>query len=121
MDKRGYRDLHVWRESISFIPEVYAVLQTFPAHESEALAGQTRQAAVAVAAHIAEGHACSHRLEFLRHLRIAKGSLARLHTLFVIAEQVGYLTPGQLDSLEQGVEGISRPLNGFIAKLREKG
>ena len=118
MDKRGYKELHVWRESVSFIPDVYAILQTFPAHERYALADQIRRAAVSIAANIAEGQARYYRPEFLRHLRIAKGSLAELHTFFIVAEQVGYITPTQLELLEQGVYGISRPLNGLIAKIK---
>jgi four helix bundle protein len=121
MDKRDYKDLHVWRESISFITEVYQVVRGLPREENYAMSDQIKRAAVSVAANIAEGQARYYRLEFLKHLRIAKGSLAELHTLLIIAEQVGYISPITLEHLENSLFGVSRPLNGLIAKLSPGG
>lgn len=119
MDKKGYKELFVWRESIAFVPDVYAVVQGFPAHERFALCDQIRRAAVSVPANIAEGQAKHYRSEFVRHLRIARGSLAELHTLMVIAEQVGYITPALLEELEHKISAIAKPLHRLISVLKE--
>jgi four helix bundle protein len=118
MAKTHFRDLHVWRESVAFVAEVYWHLGAFPPFERHALAEQIRRAAVSIPANIAEGQARRHPTDFLRHLWIARGSLAELHTLLVIAEQLGYLKPVQLEALEKELESISHPLNGLIASLR---
>ena len=120
MSKRGYKDLFVWREAVAFIPDVYAVASTFPAQERFALSDQIRRAAVAIPANIAEGQARYYPREFLHHLRIARGSLAEVHTLFVVAEQVGYIGPEILIELEETIAAIGRPLNRLILILQRR-
>jgi four helix bundle protein len=120
MSKRGYRDLFVWRESIAFVPDVYAIVETFPVHERFALADQIRRAAVSVPANIAEGQARFYPREFLKHLRIARGSLAELHTLFVVAEQIGYIRPSLLQELEQKMTAIGRPINRLMSMVQNR-
>lgn len=118
MAKAHYQDLHVWRESVAFVAEVYGYLGSFPSFERFALVDQIRRAAVSVPANIAEGQARHYPRDFLRHLWNARGSLAELHTLLVIGEQLGYLGPSQLETLSRSLESVSRPLNGLIASLR---
>ena len=107
----------VWRESVLFVPEVYEVLKRFPKEEKFELCSQIRRAAVSVPANIAEGQGRTYRKAFLQHLRIAKGSLAELHTLFVVSEQLGYLSPHDLEHMEAAIERIAKPLHGLIAKV----
>src|SRR5215216_3154793 len=120
MPKTSFRDLHVWRESILFVPDIYACIEAFPAHERFALTDQIRRAIISVPANIAEGQARFYRKEFLHHLCIARGSLAEVETLLIIAEQVGYLSPEKLEEFERTIQSISRPLQGLISKLRDQ-
>jgi four helix bundle protein len=120
MGKRGYKDLFIWRESVMFVPDVYAAIARFPNHERYALSDQIRRAAVSVPANIAEGQAKFYPREFLRHLRIARGSLAELHTLLVVAEQVGYITPEALAELEGKISAILIPIHRLMSTLRHR-
>ena len=115
----NYKDLMVWRESILLVPEIYARLKRFPPEEKFELCSQIRRAAVSVPANIAEGQGRSYRKSFLQHLRIAKGSLAELHTLFVISEQLGYVSPAELEEIEAAIERIAKPLHGLITKVTQ--
>ncbi len=117
---RGYKDLFVWREAVAFVPDVYAVVATFPAHERYGLSDQIRRAAISVPANIAEGQARFYARDFLHRLRIARGSLAEMHTLLVIAEQLGYLNQDTCHELEQKLAGIARPLSRLIAIIRRR-
>jgi four helix bundle protein len=113
----GYKDLSVWRESVLFIPTVYALAPRFPEEERLVLWAEIRTAAVAVPSKIAEGESQSSRREFMRLLSAARGSLSRLHVLLTVAEQLGYITPPELETLEVGIGAIARPLHGLIAKI----
>jgi four helix bundle protein len=115
----NYRDLVVWRESLSFVVEIYHVASRLPAQERFGLCDQLRRSAVSVPAHISEGQARTYRREFLHHLCIAKGSLAELQTLLVICEQLGYISPVELEALDAGVASIAKPLHGLISKVRQ--
>lgn len=113
LSKRNYKDLLVWRRAIDLVPVVYGVVNLLPREENYALGDQLRRAAVSIAANIAEGQARRHPKEFLQYLAIAKGSLAELHTLLVIAERLGYLASESLHNLEEALAGVSRPLHNL--------
>ena len=99
------------------VPEIYRLLSTFPKAETYELADQLRRAAVSVPANIAEGQARAHRKEFLQHLSIAKGSLAEVHTLLIVAQRLGYLSLAQLEQVESLLSDIRRPLVGLMSSL----
>ncbi|THJ24719.1 MAG: four helix bundle protein [Nitrospira sp. CG24E] len=117
--KADYTELVVWQRAIALVPEVYKLLKAFPAAETYALADQVRRAAVSIPANIAEGQARQHRKEFLQHLSIAKGSLAELHTLLIVAQQVGYINGDRLREIEAVLQTVGRPLAGLINRLRQ--
>jgi four helix bundle protein len=115
--KQGYRDLVVWQRAIDLVPAVYTVVRSFPKHETYALSDQVRRAVVSIAANIAEGQARQHRKEFLQHLAIARGSLAEVHTLIVVAQRLRHVSDAQVASLENQLTEIAKPLNGLMSKL----
>lgn len=118
MSKATYEDLIVWQRAIDLVPKVYAFVRCFPQVETYALSDQLRRAVVSVPANIAEGQARQHPKEFVQHLMIAKGSLAELHTLLIVAQRLGYVTAEQLGELEDLMAGIRAPLSGLISKIR---
>jgi four helix bundle protein len=84
------------------------------------LADQMRRAATSVPANIAEGHARRYTKEYLQHLSIARGSLAELHTLLLLAEKLGYVGSQQVRPLEQALQDMRMPLAGLMNRLEEK-
>ena len=119
MDKKTYKDLLVWQKAIDFVPMVYGLLKSFPREENYALADQIRRAVISIPANIAEGQARTHRKEFCQFLAIAKGSLAELHTLLIVAHRLRYLTEEQLQIQEHAINEPGRLLNGLLNKLRD--
>ena len=115
---KSYRDLRVWQLALDLAPEVYKLAQSLPKHEQYGLADQMRRAVVSVPANIAEGQARRHRREFLRYLSIARGSLAELETLLVLAERLKYLNAESLRVMERTIADVRMPLAGLMKRLR---
>jgi four helix bundle protein len=115
--KSSYRDLIVWQRAVDSIPHVYEALRDFPKVEDYALSAQIRRASVSIAANIAEGQARRSRKEFRQHLAIAKGSLAELHTLLIVAQRLGYSADQQLADFEDQLASVGRPLAGLMDRL----
>lgn len=111
------RDLIVWKRAVELVPLVYSVVRGFPVFEKFALADQTRRAVISIAANIAEGQGRQHPKEFLQHLSIARGSLAELHTLLVVAQRLDYVDSDRLAELENELAKVARPLHGLIANV----
>jgi four helix bundle protein len=117
---KSFRDLRVWRSAMELVPVVYQLVKLLPREERFALADQMRRAAISVPANIAEGHARRYTKEYLQHLSIARGSLAELHTLLLLAEKLGYVRSQQVRPLEQALQDVRMPLAGLMTRLEEK-
>ena len=115
---KDYRDLKVWQQAMNLVSVAYRLVQRLPKQEQFALADQIRRAVVSVPANIAEGQARQHTREFLQHLAIARGSLAELHTLFLVAERLQYLEREELERFETAVLDVRMPLSGLIKRLQ---
>jgi four helix bundle protein len=115
---KGYEDLLVWQASIDAVPEIYELVKTFPKYETYGLSDQIRRSVVSIAANIAEGQARQHRKEFLQHLMIAKGSLAELHTLLVVAQRLSYISAEQLSAINETLQSLRKMLAGLASSIR---
>ena len=119
MAKSNYKNLVVWNRAIDLVPKVYQIIRQFPKEEMYALSDQIRRAVVSVPANIAEGQARQYPKEFLKHLSIAKGSLAELQTLIIVAQRLNYLNHDQLQEIEAQISEVAKPLHGLMNSLRQ--
>ena len=116
-ESSGYRDLVVWQRSVEAAVRCYSLAASFPSEEKYALADQIRRASVSIASNIAEGHGLHTPKAFIRHLRIARGSLAEVDTQIEIASRVGYASRSRVAPLVKELDEISRMLAGLIRSL----
>jgi four helix bundle protein len=117
---RSFKDLEVWQKSMDLVVEVYRLTKTLPADERFGLTSQIRRAASSVAANIAEGHGRTHRLDYLRFLSIARGSLSETQTHLLIAERLEYLTAEHTERVKELADSVGRLLNKLIQALARK-
>lgn len=113
---RSYRDLRVWQRAMDLAEATYRATESFPEYERYGLVTQLRRAAVSVASNIAEGHARSLG-DYLRHLLIAKGSLAEIETQLVLSARMEFLSHELAESLLQASDQIGRMLGGLRKSL----
>ena len=116
----SYRDLRVWRESVELAVQVYDVCNRLPTAERYGLASQIKRSAVSIPANIAEGCARHHTGEFTHHVSIAKGSLAELETLLILARELNFLPPSDTGPLLARTDQLSRMLTGLRQKLMQR-
>src|SRR3954451_19312008 len=115
---RTYRDLIAWQRGMELAKTLYEASTRMPKSEQFGLTNQMRRAAVSIPSNIAEGHARQSRADYLKFLRIARGSLAELATQVELALSLEMipLTP-LLDALLQEEDRI---LQGLIRSLENK-
>ena len=82
--------------------------------------GDLRCAAVSVPSNTAEGKAHYSNRDFVRFLRLARGSFAEIETQVLIAQQRQYLTAATATDLSQRFDELSRILSGLIHSLKER-
>jgi four helix bundle protein len=115
---KGYKSLVVWKKAMDLAPIAYNLTRTIPSDERFGLCSQIRRAVVSVAANIAEGQGRNHPGEFRQFLGIARGSLAELDTLIIMAENLGFLRENECEKILLQIVEVRMLLQGLIQKLR---
>lgn len=113
----SHRDLVAWQSAVELGLGVYRLTQSFPRDERFALTTQSRRAATSIAANIAEGFGRGSRPDYLRFLRMARGSLRELDTHLHFAQRLQYATSDELEGIFDRLEHTSRILAGLIRSI----
>jgi four helix bundle protein len=116
----NYRELRVWQAGMELAKDVYVLTRAFPSHEMYELTSQLRRAVASVPANIAEGHTRDSTKEFLRHLAIARGSLAEVETFLLLSRDLGYCECEAVTTLLKRCEEESKMLNALQQSLRKR-
>jgi len=76
---RDHTKLRAFELADDLVVIIYKVTKGFPKEEMYGLTSQMRRAAISVASNIVEGCARESKIEYLRFLEIAFGSIRELH------------------------------------------
>ncbi|MEW6556501.1 MAG: four helix bundle protein [Elusimicrobiota bacterium] len=118
---KNYTDLLVWQKSIELVKEVYIITKSFPKEEIYGLTSQMRRAAVSIPSNIAEGFLRQHKPEIIQFLYISLSSCGELHTQFLIAKELKFVSDEQLNHLfTNHLFFIVRMLQNLIKSLKNK-
>ena len=97
--------------------EIYEFSQEFPAEERFGLTSQVRRAAVSVPSNIAEGHTRHSTGDYVRFLRIARGSIAEIETQILLSSRLSFGDSGAAQHLLDKFDELGRMLSTLIKKL----
>lgn len=95
---------------------VYQATRELPADERFGLCNQMRRSSISVPSNIAEGYARQSTADYLKFLRVARGSLAELSTQYEIAFTLHLLS--QDHQLLELLAEVDRILQGLIRSLQ---
>ncbi len=116
---RSHRDLVAWQKAFEFGLLVYKATAEFPEHERFGLTSQLRRAAVSVSSNIAEGYGRASTSDYLRFLRIARGSLFEIDTQLMFAVRLGYMSESSHGEALERCRESGRVLAGLIRAVEE--
>jgi four helix bundle protein len=105
-------DLEVWKDAMRLARAIYGASAAFPEAERFGLTAQVRRAAVSVASNIAEGAGRGSKLEYARHLRIARGSLMEVDTQLWIARDLGFVA--DIADIQELIQRVAAMLSALI-------
>ena len=114
---KSYRDLITWQKGMDLVVCVYRETANLPPSERFGLISQMRRCAVGIPSNIAEGWGRGARQDYIRFLRIARGSLYELATQADICKRLAF--PGDWDAIMNMVDDVRRLLHGLIRSLEQ--
>lgn len=115
---KTYRDLIAWQKAMSLARAVYKATADMPRTEQLGLTIQMRRAAVSVPSNIAEGYGRGSTNDYLRFLRLSRGSLAELATQHEIATSMGMMKDDPL--IQDLLDEVERILQGLIRSVKRR-
>lgn len=104
-DIKSFRDLIAWQRAMGLCKAVYDLSTGFPDSERFGLTAQIRRAAVSIPSNIAEGYGRNRKMDYLRFLDMARGSLCEVETQLLLVQELGWLGPGSCDGSNDGMTG----------------
>ena len=111
---RSFEELEVWKRACRLAVDVYQALQD---NKQYALKDQMQRAAVSIASNIAEGCERDSKPDFVRFLRIAKGSAAELRTQLYISQRLQIMDKTANINLLGECKEIGAMLQGLIRSI----
>lgn len=114
LKSKSFQDLIVWQKAHQFVLTVYTITKRFPKEERYCLTSQFRRASVSIAANIVEGYAKRSKLDKIRILNIAQGSLEECRYYIVLGNDLEYMKEETLAT--QALE-VSKLLNAYIKAI----
>ncbi len=114
----GYREfsfegLEVYQAARLLVRDVYRLQQKFPETEIYALGDQIRRSASSVTSNIAEGSGRNSNKEKVHFIEIAYGSLMEAFSQLQIAQDLGYLTEQDIDTIRPQFISVAKMLSGL--------
>jgi four helix bundle protein len=117
MAYQSFEKLEVWKRACRL---AVSVCQLVSKSKQYVLKDQMQRAAISIPSNIAEGSERDSKQDFIRFLRIAKGSAAELRTQTYIALKLELLIKDEADNLVNETKEISAMLQGLIRSIATK-
>jgi four helix bundle protein len=114
MSYQSFEELDVWKRACRLAVEVS---QSIADCRLYAIRDQMQRAVISIPSNIAEGSERDSKQDFIRFLRIAKGSAAELRTQCYIAVRLELLGKPQADQFTKECKELSAMLQGLIRSL----
>ena len=118
MDVFSFKNLLIWQKSMVFTEVVMDITERIQGHYR--LMEQLESSAASIPQNIAEGKGRVSTKEFIHFLYIARGSLYEAVTILNLLGHKKLITETELENLEMKGLEITKMLNSFISKEREK-
>lgn len=116
---QSYRDLSAWQRARELVAAVYELTAEFPQDERFGLTAQVRRSAISVPSNIAEGYGRGARADYIRFLRIARGSLFEVEAQITLASDLGFITSDECEQMQSMIDAVAKPMWGLIRTLEQ--
>lgn len=115
-----FEELNIWKLSLKITKDIYNFTAREEFSRDFGLRDQIRRAIVSVSSNIVEGFEKNNNNEFIRFLKIAKGSTGEARNQIYIALAVGYINKSEFAIINEELDGLASQIGKFISYLESK-
>jgi four helix bundle protein len=115
-----FEELSIWKLSLKITKDIYDFTSKKEFSKDFGLRDQIRRAIVSVSSNIVEGFEKNNNNEFIRFLKIAKGSVGEVRNQLYIALLVCYINDVEFKKTNEELENLAGQIGGFVVYLQGK-
>ena len=112
-----FEDLEIWKKAIDLTVYIYKLTFNEPLSKDYSLKDQIRRASSSVSNNIAEGYEYGSNNQFIRFLRIAKGSLGEVRSQIIVLERLNYINKNDFSKIYEECIILSKQIAKLISYL----
>ncbi len=116
---KTFEELEVWQKSIELAVSIYRLTLQEPLSKDFSLKDQIRRASTSVSNNIAEGFEYNSNNQFVKFLRIAKGSLGEVRSQLIVLHRINYISKEDYERLYSDCISLSKQIYSFINYLEK--
>ncbi len=117
---KTFEEFEVHKKGVLLTKKVFNILKKSSLEKEFGFKDQIKRAVISITNNIAEGSEYNNNKQFIRYLKIAKGSCAEVRNMIVLARELEFLSDDEIqESLLLSIE-ISQNLSNFIKYLNSK-
>ncbi len=114
---KNFEEIEAWKTARELCRLIYSLSERSPFSRDFGLRDQIRRASISIMSNIAEGFENQTQAQFVRYLRLAKGSAGEVRSQAYLALDPGYLTSEEFKMLFELADKASRQIARFINYL----
>ncbi|MBU4480673.1 four helix bundle protein [Patescibacteria group bacterium] len=115
-----FEELNIWKQALSITKLIYDFTSKKEFSRDFGLRDQIRRAVVSISSNIVEGFEKNNNNEFIRFLKIAKGSAGECRNQLHIALAVNHITSQEFAKANNDLESLAKQIGAFISYLETK-
>jgi len=115
-----FEELNIWKLSLKITKDIYDLTAKKEFSKDFGLRDQIRRAIISVSSNIVEGFEKNNNNEFIRFLKIAKGSAGETRNQLYIALAVNYIIKQEFEKSNNDLESLANQIGSFISYLEQK-
>ncbi len=116
---KSFEEFEVHKKGVSLTKQIFELLNTTSLEKEYSFKDQIKRSVVSITNNIAEGSEYNNNKQFIRYLKIAKGSCAEVRNMLILAKELGFCNEIEiLECYNLSVE-ISQNLSNFINYLKK--
>ncbi len=112
-----FEDLPIWKLALKLTKKIYDFTSQPKFSKDFKLRDQIRGAIISVSSNMVEGFEKNNNNEFIRFLRISKGSTGEVRNQLYVALAVGYISQEQFNEVNKELEELANQIGGLIVYL----
>ena len=117
---KSFEEFEVHKKGIQLTKIIFKIINSPSLEKEFGFKDQIKRAVISITNNIAEGSEYNNNKQFIRYLKIAKGSTAEVRNMLILARELGYCSEEEIqESIILSLE-MSQNISNFINYLNTK-